>query len=258
MVATAEKTQTQTLTIVDYSLEQLETMINPKNPRWMPEQQMEALTASLGQFGLVEPLIVNTANNQIVGGHQRLAAAKLAGETTLPAVLVNLDPAKETALNLSLNKIKGYWDYEKLAAVLNDIEPDHLIATGFTDAEADSIVASYAASDEEISDDEEDYDDGIVDEVRNRTEAEVQNYLESTEKVQFGMFAKHVPTSVYTKWVEWLESKSEVGSSPAALGAVVAELLGIDVSQPQDETEASAEETVDYAIDDVGEAPEDE
>ena len=54
------------LTIVDYPIATLEQMANPNNPRWMPDDQMEALKASLAEFELVEPLIVNKTTNQIV------------------------------------------------------------------------------------------------------------------------------------------------------------------------------------------------
>ncbi|MGA7936476.1 MAG: ParB N-terminal domain-containing protein [Kovacikia sp.] len=220
--------------VVDYPVSQLAKLKNPKNPRWMPDQQMEALTASLAEFGTVEPVILNTRTNRIVGGHQRIDAATANDEKTLPTVLVDLEPAEETALNLALNKVKGEWDYEKLAVMLADISPDQLLATGFTEIEQSSLIASFQVDDEEIADEQ---DSGVVRDIRNRTEEEVKDSFESTEKVQFGMFSKAIPVEIYQQWVDSLKAKTTMGESPISLGLVVAEMLGIEVIQEKSATE---------------------
>ena len=227
------------LTIVDYSIEELEAMGNPKNPRWMPEQQMEALQSSLKQFGLVEPLIVNTTTKRIVGGHQRVQAGKANGDAALPAVVVELSEAEEIALNLSLNKIRGFWDYEKLSQILEEIPAESLLATGFTETDVEAIVRVAPA---EIFEGEE---GGIVEDLRNQTEEEVEDWLEKRNKVQFGMFNKAIPLDQYEAWLKQLEVESEHGASPLSLGMVVAKRLGIDVIASEEEeetTEAVAEE----------------
>ena len=224
------------LKIVDYDVADLEALKNPKNPRWMPDQQAEALVASLNSFGVVEPVILNIRTNQVVGGHQRIMAAPAAGITSLPVVLVDLEPARETALNLLLNKVRGDWDYDKLAIVLADLDPADLIATGFTDSEVDSIVGSFS-DDTDIAQVE---DSGVIEEIRNRTEEEVRVAFEATEKLQFGMFSRAFLTEDYNEWVEHLKSKSTLGDSPAALGSVVAGLLGIELAaNPESEVDES-------------------
>ncbi|MHC5897357.1 ParB N-terminal domain-containing protein [Nostoc sp.] len=198
----------------EFSVEELETMVNPKNPRWMPESQMAALGESLLEFGLVEPLIVNTRNNQVVGGHQRIQAAKNTGFTSLKAVLVDLPYDQEMALNLSLNKIKGDWDYDKLAEILATFDEGDLAATGFNAQETEAIVANAINEAENLAFGETQ----TVDEIRNHSDEEIQEELESTVKVQFGMFSKHIPSSTYEAWVEKLCNLSPNGNSPAALG----------------------------------------
>lgn len=45
------------------------------NPRKWPEKEVKDLTASVKEFGLVDPLIVNSAQerkNIVIGGHFRL------------------------------------------------------------------------------------------------------------------------------------------------------------------------------------------
>jgi hypothetical protein len=225
---------TAPLTIVDYKIEDLEAFKNPKNPRWMPEPQKEALIASIQSFGIVEPVILNTRTKQVVGGHQRIDAAKEAGEKTLPVVLVDLEPAKEIALNLLLNKVRGDWDYEKLAPLLAELDGEELIATGFSEDEISSIANSFTEFD--MSDLET---EGVVQEIRNRTDEEVREAFESTEKVQFGMFSRAVPVAEYDRWIAFLKSKSTMGESPAALGAVIAELLGIEIQTEGEDDELS-------------------
>ena len=45
------------------------------NPRQISLHQLNALKSSITKFGFVEPVIVNTATDRIVGGHQRVLAA---------------------------------------------------------------------------------------------------------------------------------------------------------------------------------------
>jgi hypothetical protein len=217
----------------EFSVEELEKMVNPKNPRWMPESQMVALGESLKEFGLVEPLIVNTRNNQVVGGHQRIQAAKSSGFTTLTAVLVDLPYDQEMALNLSLNKIKGDWDYDKLADILSTFDEGDLAGTGFNAQETEAIVANAINEAENLAFGETQ----SVDEIRNHSDEEIEQELESTIKVQFGMFSKHIPLSTYEAWVEKLSDLSSNGNSPAALGSVIAEMLNIQVAADEEEAE---------------------
>ncbi len=45
------------------------------NPRSITPEALDALQHSIRRFGMVKPLIVNSANNVIVAGHQRKKAA---------------------------------------------------------------------------------------------------------------------------------------------------------------------------------------
>lgn len=49
------------------------TQIEPAdyNPRTITEEAKKKLRNSIETFGLVEPIIINTKNNRIIGGHQR-------------------------------------------------------------------------------------------------------------------------------------------------------------------------------------------
>lgn len=66
---------------IDVPLDEL----NPSqyNPRVMPEKMMQRLGKGMREFGVVEPLVVNKRTGTVVGGHQRLEAARRAGLMTL-------------------------------------------------------------------------------------------------------------------------------------------------------------------------------
>ena len=57
----------------------LETMAAPYNPRKIEQTELENLARGLKLFGCVQPVVINQRTNHIVGGHQRVKAAKAAG-----------------------------------------------------------------------------------------------------------------------------------------------------------------------------------
>jgi len=116
----------------------------PQNPRLMPEAEMHKLVCSIKTFGLVEPLVVRRSDNLVIGGHQRLEAAKALGMTKVPVVLVDVTEEEAKALNLALNRIQGEWDLPKLGELLEELRdlPDLDVAlTGFDGPEIDDLLA---------------------------------------------------------------------------------------------------------------------
>ena len=122
------------------------------NPRIMPENEATKLKNSLETFGLVDPIVINLKNNHIIGGHQRfdvlidqhLEDNKIFDELNLIRLgdigwvftdteLTVESEDHEKALNLSLNKISGEWDTEKLFVILEELEVNDfdLGLTGF-------------------------------------------------------------------------------------------------------------------------------
>ena len=78
----------------------------PYNPRKWSEEAIAGLTASIKQFGIVDPILVNSAANRhniVIGGHFRLKVAKDLGYKTVPVVYVSIpDEAKEKELTSKL------------------------------------------------------------------------------------------------------------------------------------------------------------
>jgi len=109
------------------------------NPRKASKEQTEQLKESIKRFGLVEPVVVNSAENRkniIIGGHFRVKVAKELGIKQVPVVYVNIpDIEKEKELNIRLNKNTGEFDYELLA----NFDENLLKDIGFTDIELDQI-----------------------------------------------------------------------------------------------------------------------
>lgn len=131
----------------------------PYNPRvelTAKDREFKALTASIEQHGLVQPLIVNIRDGYLIGGHQRLNVLKAAGETETEAVVVDLDEAHAKALCLALNKLDGEWDYGILYDIMNELRDAgaDTLSTGFTDREIDDLIGKIG---QEI-DEEEDAD----------------------------------------------------------------------------------------------------
>lgn len=109
------------------------------NPRKHDEVATEQLKQSIKRFGLVDPIIVNSASNRkntIIGGHFRWEIAKELGYETIPVVYVDIsDLTKEKELNLRLNKNTGEFDWNLLAK----FDESFLSDIGFSSKELDGI-----------------------------------------------------------------------------------------------------------------------
>jgi DNA modification methylase len=109
------------------------------NPRKHDEVATEQLKQSIKRFGLVDPIIVNSAPNRkniIIGGHFRWEVAKELGYETIPVVYVDIpDLEQEKELNLRLNKNTGEFDWNLLAK----FDESFLADVGFSSSELDGI-----------------------------------------------------------------------------------------------------------------------
>ena len=105
---------------------------------------MQKLVRSIQEFGMVEPLVVRRSDQLVIGGHQRLEAAKALGMAMVPVVYVELSDVEAKALNLALNRIRGEWDLPKLGELLEDLQRlpgiDETL-TGFDANEIDALLA---------------------------------------------------------------------------------------------------------------------
>jgi len=128
---------TQKLTIVEVPINELRNA--EYNPRKHFKDQSDQLKESISRYGLVDPIIVNSAperNQVVIGGNFRLEVAKEMGFQTIPVVYINIpDIEKEKELNIRLNKNQGEFDLDLLA----QFDEAFLADIGFDSEDLDDI-----------------------------------------------------------------------------------------------------------------------
>ncbi len=138
---------------------------NPRKALKPGDKEFEKLKRSIQNFGYVELIVVNIANNNtIISGHQRYSVLKELGETEAECVVVELDESSEKALNVAMNKVNGEWDVDKLADLLDNLkEMDFdLGLTGFDPPEIDELFSRV--HDKDVKDDNFDEDKALEEE----------------------------------------------------------------------------------------------
>lgn len=126
----------------------------PYNPRKISDEMLNKLKQSIEEFGYVEPIVVNKRTRHVVGGNQRLKALEDLGIEEVEAVFVDLDDAREKALNIALNKITGEWDYPKLKDLLEELDTGEIDIelTGFDMVEIEDLMTQFHVPEEIIED----------------------------------------------------------------------------------------------------------
>jgi ParB-like chromosome segregation protein Spo0J len=115
---------------------------NPRKTLQPGDAQFDSLRNSIESFGYVEPIVWNASTSNVVGGHQRLNVLLEMGETETDVIVVELDPQREKALNVALNKVTGLWDEAKLDDLLQELSEAGLLEnTGFSQEEFDQLVS---------------------------------------------------------------------------------------------------------------------
>ena len=122
-----------------------------KNAKLHPQTQIDQLAYSISKFGFTDPLLVN-AENTLVAGHGRLAAAKQLGLTQVPVIVIDyLTDDEIKALRLGHNKTnESYWDTPTLdfeLAELQTVPGVDMAALGFVIANPDELKDDFALPD---------------------------------------------------------------------------------------------------------------
>ena len=116
----------------------------PRNARRHSKAQIKQIAASIERFGFTNPVLI-AEDGEIVAGHGRVAAAKLLGIETVPALrLSHLTEAERRAYVLADNKLalNAGWDREMLAIELQGlVDLDFEVElSGFSLAEVDIVL----------------------------------------------------------------------------------------------------------------------
>ena len=72
---------------------------DPANPRRISDIELEALTRSIQEFGLVDPILARRDDKIVIGGHQRLVAARRLGLPTVPVIFLELSEERARLLD---------------------------------------------------------------------------------------------------------------------------------------------------------------
>jgi ParB-like chromosome segregation protein Spo0J len=131
---------------------------DPANPRRISDEELDSLERSVRQFGFVQPVLARREDNTVIGGHQRLVAARRLGLATVPVTYLDLSIEQARLLNLALNKISGSWDDQLLARMLADLKVSEvdLSLSGFGEDELRDLLRSLEVRDK--ADRAEDFD----------------------------------------------------------------------------------------------------
>lgn len=111
------------------------------NPRAIPEEAVDAVAASIRDFGFRSPIIADK-DLVIISGHTRLKAADKLGLSEVPVIIAeDLDPEKAKALRLADNKTAEFssWDFDLLYQEIDDLSDSGLTMQdyGFQEIPAD-------------------------------------------------------------------------------------------------------------------------
>lgn len=133
----------------------------PYNPRFIGDEEMASLKASLRRHGFVEPMVVQERGSVLIAGHQRLRALREMardGQAVVPdevsAVVLDVDDGTAKQLNVTLNRVGGEFDAHRLGLVLADVvrlpgyDP---VAIGFRREEVDELVRQSLATPEDLA-----------------------------------------------------------------------------------------------------------
>lgn len=105
------------------------------NPR-LNDNAVDAVAASIKEFGFKVPIVVD-GENVIINGHTRLKAAHKLGLKQVPVIVADdLTPEQVKAFRLADNKTSEFaeWDMDKLQIELEGIDEIDMGEFGFDDA----------------------------------------------------------------------------------------------------------------------------
>jgi ParB-like chromosome segregation protein Spo0J len=123
-----------------------------RNARTHPKKQLKQLATSIKEFGFINPLLI-TRDGELIAGHGRWEAAKLAGLNDVPTIVIDdLTAEQRRAYVLADNKLalNAGWDTELLALELGELADLGLgELAGFSTAEIDLVLDSARAADAE-------------------------------------------------------------------------------------------------------------
>ncbi len=155
------------LQIVHLPIDELKP--DPANPRRISVQELDALSRAIREFGFVVPVVVRHDDHLVIGGHQRLVAARRLGMKSIPVILLDLTVEQARLLGLALNRIGGEFDEQLLARLLADLQtlPNvDLAVTGFGEDELKRLLKKMTAEEKRYQPESFDLDTALAESAR--------------------------------------------------------------------------------------------
>lgn len=120
-------------------------VLDPQNARKHDERNLQAIVASLREFGQQKPLVVD-ADGVVLAGNGTLEAMRTLGWEHADVVRSSLTAARARAYAVADNQTGDLssWDREVLAAHLTAWEADLQLAAGFGEDELDALLQGLA------------------------------------------------------------------------------------------------------------------
>ena len=134
-------TGTTLLTVEQVPIDQLRP--DAANPRRIGDEELDALERSIREWGFVQPVLARREDHTVIGGHQRLVAARRLGLKAVPVTYLDISVEQARLLNLALNKVGGSWDEQLLARLLADLQASpeiDLSLSGFGEDEVPNLL----------------------------------------------------------------------------------------------------------------------
>ena len=115
---------------------------DPRNARRHGSRNLAAIKESLTRFGQVKPIVVARSTGHVVAGNGTLQAAQELGWASIAVVYVDGTEAELRALALADNRTAelAEWDYEELAAQVEELGTDAVVDLGWSDSELDLLL----------------------------------------------------------------------------------------------------------------------
>ena len=160
-------TAMELLTVEQVPIDQLRP--DPANPRRISDEELDSLERSIRQFGFVQPVLARKEDDTVIGGHQRLLAARRLGLATVPVTYLDVSIEQARLLNLALNKIGGSWDEQLLARLLADLQATpniDLTLSGFGEDEIKDLLRSLETREKKERAEDFDLDSALEDATR--------------------------------------------------------------------------------------------
>jgi len=131
--------------LVEMRLEELEA--HPSNYRSHPEDQVARIGRSLEQHGQYRNVVVQASTNRIIAGHGVVEAAKLRGDETVLAMVLDVTNAEAEQILVDDNELpqRSVDDLGQLSILLERLRGTEFQPDAFDDEDVSAMLADVRA-----------------------------------------------------------------------------------------------------------------